>query len=668
MRWMIRVGLGLAALALVALGLLALVPSERVAAAVSAQFESLTGRKMALQGEVTQRLWPTLGVTTGPVSIANADWATSDAPLFQAESLSIDVNLGALFGGELRITGLSADRPAITLERAADGRENWVFGAGEAGGAGSVPAPATAFTLDRGTIRGGSIRFSDRQAGREIALDGVEAVLEVPEFSGPFALTATGVSGGQPVALDLAGEVFSAFAAGRVVPLTASLAAGGSRVAFDGRGGFSPVVAEGALSADLSDLPALGALIGTDLARPGPGLGQDKLTIAGQLTLDGSGAAYLRGAEIIADSNRITGDLDMTPGDARPKLKAQLAAGPIVIGTGPEGDMGDGEAGGMDAEGWPVGRIDIGALGALDAEVSLSAPSVDLGVLTVGETRALVTIERARAVIDLRQVAAYGGTITGDFVVNGRGGLSVGGRLALAGLETQPLLSDLAGWDRLVSTADLELEFLGIGNSVAEIMAGLSGQGAVEMGQGELRGLDIAGMLRTLDPDFVGAGQKTIFDGMAGTFAVDGGVLTNSDLKLVAPYLTASGSGEVGLGARTLDYRIRPTALAAEDGTGGVMVPLLITGPWADPSFRLDLESIAREKMEAEAKAVEDRLKAEAKAAKARAKAELEERLEKELGIEIAPEESLGDAAQRGLEEALGKEAQKALEDLLGNE
>ena len=120
-------------------------------------------------------------------------------------------------------------------------------------------------------------------------------------------------------------------------------------------------------------------------------------------------------------------------------------------------------------------------------------------------------------------------------------------------------------------------------------------------------------MLRTLDPGFVGEGQKTIFDGLAGTFTIADGVLRNSDLKLVAPYLTAAGSGEVGLGDRTLNYRIRPTALAAEDGTGGVMVPLQITGPWADPTFRLDLESIAREKMEAEAKAVEERLKAEAK-------------------------------------------------------
>ena len=155
---------------------------------------------------------------------------------------------------------------------------------------------------------------------------------------------------------------------------------------------------------------------------------------------------------------------------------------------------------------------------------------------------------------------------------------------------------------------------------------------------------------------------------MAGTFAIAGGVLSNRDLKLVAPSVTASGAGEVDLGGRRIDYRIRPTALAAEDGTGGVMVPLLITGPWADPSFRLDLESIAREKMEIEAKAVEARAKEALKEAEDRAKSELEDRLREELGVEIAPDEPLGDAVLRGAEEALSDEARKALEGILSGD
>lgn len=665
MRWIVRVGVTLAVLLVLGLGLGAMVPAERVAQAVSSQFEAMTGRKMQLQGELSPRLWPSLGISTGPVSIANAEWAESDKPLFQAQGLSIDVNIGALFGGEVRILGLAADRPEINLEHNAEGEANWAFAAGTGGGAGSVPAPATGFSLDEGTISGGTIRYVDRQTGREIALDGVDATLAIPDFSGPFTLAATGLSGGQAVALDLSGGVFSAFALGRVVPVTATLTAGGTKLSFDGRGGYAPLAAEGALVADLADLPALGALTGSELSRPQAGLGQDKLQITGTLTFDGTGAAFLRGAEIVADTNQLKGDLDLLPGEARPLLKGTLAAGPIVIGTGPEGQMGGGQAGGMEAAGWPAGEIDVSALGALDAEVALTTPSIDLGVLTLGQTRALVTVDRARAVIDIREMQAYDGQISGDFVVNGRGGLSVGGRLAFAGLQTQPLLTDLAGWDRLVATADAELEFLGVGNSVDAIVKSLEGQGTLELGRGELRGLDIAGMLRTLDPGFVGEGQKTIFDGLAGTYSIAGGVLSNTDLKLVAPYVTASGTGELGLGERTLNYRLLPTALAAEDGTGGVMVPLLITGPWADPSFRLDLESIAREKMEAEAKAVAARLEEEAKAAEAAAKAELEQRLREELGVEVAPDESLGDAAKDAATKALEDQAVKALEEIL---
>jgi hypothetical protein len=76
--------------------------------------------------------------------------------------------------------------------------------------------------------------------------------------------------------------------------------------------------------------------------------------------------------------------------------------------------------------------------------------------------------------------------------------------------------------------------------------------------------------------------------------------------------------------------------------------------------------------MEAEAELVEERLKAEAKEAEARARAALEERLQDELGVEVAPGESLGDAAQRGLDEALGDaledEAREALEGILGRD
>lgn len=667
MRWIIRVGLGLAVLVLLAAGLLALVPAERVAGAASAKFEELTGRKLVLDGAVRPTLWPTLGVRTGPVSIANADWS-EEGPMLKAEALTIDINLSALWGGEIRITGIEAVRPEIILERSKEGQENWVFG-GSAGGTVTAETPGVgqAYSLDKGLIREGAFVFIDHQAGTRIALDAVEAEVAIPEFTGPVTLTGTAVSGGQPVALTATAGVYSAFTEGRVVPVQTTLTAGRSTVTFDGRLGTKPMVAEGTLVADLADMAAVAALAGIATPKVPQGFGAESLRVEGQLTLAADGALFLRDATIAADGNRLTGDLDLVPGEARPKLSAQLTAGPLVL-TGVSGGAGGGAEGSTQAEGWSEDEIDVSGLAALDMEVALVAPSIDLGGAKLGPTGVKLTVERARAVFDIREMAAYGGQITGEFVVNGRGGLSVGGNLDFAGLAMQPLLTDVAGYDRLVGTGDLQLRFLGVGNSVDAIMRSLEGEGTLELGKGELRGLDIAGMLRTLDAGYVGEGQKTIFDGLAGTFTMTDGVLSNSDLKLVAPYVTASGAGDIGIGARTLDYRLRPTALAAADGTGGVMVPLLITGTWAAPKFRLDLESIAREKMEAEARALEERAKAAAKAAEAEAKAKLEETLRDELGVEAGVDESLEDAARRRAEEALEAETRRVLEGLLGDE
>ena len=660
MRWIVRIGVGLAVLVLLAAGVLALIPAERVAGAAAAKFESLTGRKLVLEGGVSPTLWPYLGVKTGPVSIANAAWS-EEGPMLQAEALTIEINLSALIGGEVRILGIDALRPRIVLERAADGQENWVFG-GAAGGTVSAATPGVgqAYSLDRGVIREGSFLFIDHGAGTRVALDAIEAEAAIPEFTGPLTLVGTAVSGGQAVALTATAGVYSAFTEGRVVPLSAELVAGGSTVTFDGRLGTMPLVAEGALVADLGDIGAVAGLAGVAAPALPQGFGAQGLTVKGQMTLAEGGALYLRGAEIVADGNELTGDLDLTQGKARPKLSAQLKAGALVLGGG------DGVGEGAKAGGWSEAVMDVSGLGGLDMAVALVAPSVAVGAVKRGPVGVTLTVERGRAVFDIREMAAYGGQITGEFVVNGRGGLSVGGDLKFAGLAMQPLLTDLAGYARLVGTGDLEVQFLGVGNSVDAIMRSLKGQGSLELGKGELRGLDVAGMLRTLDMGYVGEGQKTIFDGMAATFTMAEGVATNADLKLVAPYVTASGAGEVGIGARTLDYRLRPTAMAGEDGSGGVMVPLLITGTWADPQFQLDLEGIAREKMAAEAKALEERVKAALKEAEAKAKADLEAKLKEELGVEVLPGESAEDAAKRRAAEALDEEARRVLEGILG--
>jgi AsmA protein len=234
--------------------------------------------------------------------------------------------------------------------------------------------------------------------------------------------------------------------------------------------------------------------------------------------------------------------------------------------------------------------------------------------------------------------------------------------MALAGLSMQPLLTDLAGFDRLLGKSDLSFRFLGVGNTMAALANSLSGEGKMTFGKGELRGLDLLGMLRNLDPSYVGEGAKTIFNAVGASFTMQDGNLYNEDLVLSAPYLKAAGKGRVGIGARDLDYRIVPTALEKDDGTGGIRVPLMVKGSWANPKFQLDLKALADQELADEKAKLKERAKEEAD----KARAQLKAKAEKELGLTQQDGESLEDAARRRAQEAVNQEAGKLLNKLLG--
>ncbi|MDZ4137129.1 MAG: AsmA family protein, partial [Paracoccaceae bacterium] len=117
MRWIVR-GLSLFGMLVVVLvGLVLLIPSEKVGQIAARELTKATGRTLTLTGSMRPTLWPVLGVKTGAVSIANAGW--SDAgPLMLAEGLAIGLDMSALIGGTVRITNIDLLRPQFTLERA----------------------------------------------------------------------------------------------------------------------------------------------------------------------------------------------------------------------------------------------------------------------------------------------------------------------------------------------------------------------------------------------------------------------------------------------------------------------------------------------------------------------------------------------------------------------
>ncbi len=689
MRWILRLIGTIVILALVAVAGLLLIPDQRIAAYVGEKFREATGRELKITGEIGPMVWPMLGVRLEGIEIANAGWA-GEAPMLKAEGLLVGVDPVALMSGEVKIRKIELLGPQLRLERAADGRGNWEFastpGRGGAGGDADAGSGASAdaadgggvtpFSLGRAIIREGALIHIDHGDGSRTEITGIGATLRIPDFTGPASMDLKARMGGQPLAAQVEIGRFSAFIGGGGVPVTADLSLAGNTIAFNGEAGFAPLFASGAVDGDLARIPALFAALGRAAPDIPEGLGR-KAALRGRIAYsgEGGGRVALSGGEITLDHNQLRGDLVLVLGGKRPRLSGSLASPLLDLsGLGAGGDAADagaapaGEGGGAPSP-WPADPIDVSPLSLLDADLALDLGGLKLAGASIDRARLGFTLDRARAVLAFREVSAYGGSVSGQFVVNGRSGLSVGGDLAIADMALQPLLRDMAGYERLVGTGDFSVKFLGVGDSVAAIMQSLKGEGALSLADGEILGLDLVGMLRNLDTSYRGEGKKTIYEAITASFVIRDGVLFNDDLLFEAPLARATGKGRVDIGAKAIDYRIEPVALAKADGTGGIAVPVIIRGPWADPSFRPDLAAIAAEGAGVDKEELKDRVDEAVRDAVSeglgieRAPGEgVEEAVKRELGV--APEEEI--STEDALKHKLEEEAKKGILDLLG--
>lgn len=591
MRWLVRLAATIMVGVLLLAAMVVLMPKHGVAQLAADRFAAATGHQMTLEGPFTARLWPVPGVRTGVVSVANADWGSSPEML-SAQAMDIGLDVSALLGGSLQITAIRLNAPEIVLERAPDGRVNWQIDGAPAAGV---------FGLGGLAVRDGTLRVFDQITGAELYLGGLRADMALADLAGPTQITfqaaATAEDQGKAPAV-LSGalriDALAAFLGGEKTGLGLDLLAGGARARFLGKAGLSPFQADGRLDADLTDLATVAAVAGLPAPRYAPA---ESLTLGGRLVLSEDGALHLRGAELLADGAKVTGDLDLRQGDARMQVAARLALGAVTL---PLGQRGTGMTG------WSEVPIDASALGVMDADLALTAEKLTVGPLKLGTTRARVTVADSRAVVRLDQTAAYGGTVQGQVVANNRSGLSVAADLRFAGMELAPLLHDTAGLDPLTGRGDLQVRLLGLGESEAALMESLSGEARLLMGPGEMHGIDIAGMLRTMDPGYVGPDRKSAFDSLSFGLTIRDGVAENPDLTITSGEFVASGAGKIGIGERDFAYRLLPRLLPRSDGTGGVEVPVLISGPWEAPEVRLDLDWLSDARAAAEKARAED--------------------------------------------------------------
>lgn len=598
-----------------------LIPLETYKEQVRAQVREATGRDLTIAGDIRLSLFPNVQVELRDVAFSNAEGA-SRANMATLESLKLDVPLMPLFSGELRVDEFVLVKPDILLEVDEQGRPNWVF---QDPAPSADPSPATAPAerargaghLDRvrlGDIRieDGRLTYVDRGTGTTETFDSIDVRLALPDLDSRMKAEGNLTWNRERVGIDVdlarprvmleGGE--SSFEIGiKADPI--ALAFGGTLTMTD-----APGVA-GMIDLDVPSVRRLAAWAGSPIEVDGDILGP--FAVKGEVTAGGTAVA-LRKAAIRFDAIEAVGSFEANVGGAVPHLKGELAVdrldlNPYLSGeaaTPAPTDQPATTAASPADEGWSTDPIDMSGLNAANVDFDLTVGSLRVQEIEVGESALQIRLAGGKLNADLTQLALYEGEGSGRLSVDASGQVpTVASRFDLKGLAAEPFLAAAAGFERLEGTGALAFEVTTRGASQKAMVEALGGNGAFSFTDGAIKGINLAAMVRNVQGAFLDRtareAQKTDFSELSGTFTIDKGIVTNRDLALMAPLLRLAGAGTVNMPDRTLDYRIEPRAAATIEGQGGreevagILVPVIVQGPWNDLSYRPDLTALIQQ-------------------------------------------------------------------------
>lgn len=660
LKWLLRAGVAVVVLIGLMVGGLLLLPQDKLARIASDQLSTQLGRRVDM-GRVGLSFFPVAGFKVTDLRVANADWA-GDVPMVAAQSAALGVDTRALLQGRIAIESITADAPKLSLTRQADGRANWEFtqpsqhaaAPSEPSSNSSVPKADSTLALEgigKLVITNGTVSFSD--AGQVTQVRDLDLTLRWPDASGPMTVSgkARPLSGliGYDVTLDNPNALIAGGASGGAVTLRTA----GGDISYAGQIGADLA---GKVNLNITSTAALAADFGqAGLALP-RGLGA---SVQGQAGITFQGNRFgLRDADLTLDQNRLSARADVTLG-AKPQINVVISAPNLDLsaisdsGAPASEGSGSGSSGGgsknASAAGWSTDPIDLSFLNAFDGKVDFTTGGLQAAGFSFGKTDASVTVERARAVFDLRQLQGYGGQMSGQFVANNRNGLSTRIAMSLDQVNLRPLLKDAMDVDRFEGPASGQVNLLASGNSVAALMRSLSGQGNLSAGPGVLHGIDLASAVQGKAD-----GGTTVFDTASLSFTAKDGVLRNKDLAMTLPGLQAKGEGSVDLGKRRIDYLTSVIAPKARGGHG-LSIPVRLKGPWDSVKIRVDAGEVLDQNFAEEKKKVEKQVRKK-----------VEKEVGKALGVKVEEGQSLEDAAKSALKKEVEKQLGKDLLNLLG--
>jgi len=551
--------LGFAAvLALVSLGLVFGVPAGFLAKRVQDQIEIRTGYRLRIDGDTKLAFRPSPTVTLARISLLLGSDSTTG---FSAESVRVSLSLASLFFGQPAITEVAIAKPVVRAPLLRQ-RESRARDASEAPRATTTPV----LTVDRLTVEDGTVVMSDAQNGVEMRIDRLA--------------------------------------------LTGSLAADEGRLEAHAYAGDQPVLLQATVKSPLAGFD--GANVPVDFSFAAPGFLEGTLTGASDVRLAGSilringltgtiGTSKLNGWVSLDLSSKllVKGDFDVQ------RLDVAATRPPVAGGAvSAPGGLAQSQA----SEPWST------QLNYVDADVQFSAAELNVGTFRFAPIAVHATLANGLLSAALSRTGMYGGQVEGTATVDASGGTPVHAfRIDLRDARALQLLSDVAGFESLDGRLQAKFDLRASGESERALMSSLSGTVDTRIQDGQILGINVPKMIRTLTAKTLTGWQEsrtesTDLSDLSASFRIEDGRAATSNLRLLGPLVRVNGSGSIDLAAKTLQFKLDPKLVASLQGQGGAPdplgfgVPVNVEGSWSDPRIYPDVAGILSDPDDAYAK------------------------------------------------------------------
>ncbi|MEH6475753.1 MAG: AsmA family protein [Sneathiella sp.] len=602
---------GLVVLVIVAaIALPFLIPAEKLKEELVFAANDATGRILSIDGDFGVSVFPVLGLNATKVSFSNAP--NSNIPnMASIDKLTIELNLMPLLSGQVSVDKFILEKPVIVLEVDKAGNKNWEFASVDAKDDASAAkvddddndAPDLGIRdLNLGDVQiiGGSITYSDATGDVHHEITDANLSLDLRGLDEVFRTTGSAVWKGEKIELNTELGALRAVLENKATSVKASVKSSKVNLTFSGDlKSTAPLTLNGSTELDVPSLKGLLAWAATPLdAADGT---FEKVLIKGDVGVNGSKYSFTN-ADFGFDAIQANGDFSVDLGGKVPSLKGRLDlpvldTNPYISNNGSASKTAEATPAAANGEKWDSTPFDFSGLKAANAEFKLNLGQLLIEKVKIDKTTLMAVLKDGVLTLDLEELALYDGRGKGKVVLDARSAQAkISKEFSLEGLQLKPLLTDAADFERLEGTGMIQLAITTSGTSQKTMVDNLNGDGKILFADGAITGVNLAAMARNVTSAFTGGGevQKTDFAELSGTYTIVNGLLTNTDLKLLNPFIQVTGKGTVSMPPKTLDYRLEPKVTASTEGqgsgaSGGITVPIKISGSWDDPSYAPDL-------------------------------------------------------------------------------